>query len=474
MSLPPLSLDTVFYPKSVAIIGASADERPDGGGWVASLLHFGFRGPIYPINPRAREILGLKAYASLDDVPGPVDLAIFNVPRSLVTKLMGDCVAKKVKVAHIYTAGFRETAHKEWELAQAEFSRIARDGGVRLVGPNCMGIYCPDSGLTWARGFPKEPGTVAFVSQSGASASRLVPAAAARGVRFSKVVSYGNAVDLDCTDFLEYLARDGQTEIIAAYVEGVKEGRRFLEAVKACRNTKPVVLLKAGATQGGSRAAASHTAALAGSPAIWDAFYRQSGAIKVETLEEIIDVLVTFLFAPKLSGRGVGIVGRGGGLGVMATDLCEKAGLRVPAFTARTQERLQKLTPEAGTSVSNPVEPDTKVQAWSRFYEEGLRIVAEDPKVDLILAHLAVDVYGGRTAPVLTELEEASEILVNVSKILTKPLAVVFYPGSGQETIDAVVAAQARCVAAGLPVYPSIEAAARAASRFLDYKEAIR
>ena len=323
-------IEGLFHPKSIAVVGASSNESLQTDGWVARLVDFGYPGKIYPINPKAAEIMGLKAYPTIVDVPEPVDLVIFNVPFKICGKIMADCAEKGVKYAHVYTAGFSETAREEGVRLQNEIQHTARQAGMRIIGPNCMGLYYPRGGLTFGRPFSKTPGTVAFVSQSGASAVRVVVLGNERGLNFSKVVSYGNAIDLDGTDFVEYLATDPETEVITCYVEGVKDGRRYADVIRECTQKKPIITLKAGITEGGSRAAASHTAVLAGSEVIWNAFFKQSGVIRVDDLEELLDAAMAFLYLRRPKGRRIGIVGRGGGLGVVATDMCEKAGLRVP------------------------------------------------------------------------------------------------------------------------------------------------
>jgi acyl-CoA synthetase (NDP forming) len=464
-------IEGLFHPKSIAVVGARANESLQTDGWVARLVDFGYPGKIYPINPKAAEIMGLKAYPTVVDVPEPVDLVIFNVPFRICGKIMADCARKGVKYAHVYTAGFSETAREEGVRLQDEIQHTARQAGMRIIGPNCMGIYYPGGGLTFGRLFSKTPGTLAFVSQSGASAVRVVVLGNERGLNFSKVVSYGNAIDLDGTDFIEYLATDPETEVITCYIEGVKDGRRYAEVIRECTQKKPVITLKAGITEGGSRAAASHTAVLAGSEVIWNAFFKQSGVIRVDDLEELLDVAMAFLYLKRPRGRRIGIVGRGGGLGVVATDMCEKAGLRVPEFQPRTRNRLEEMIPDAGTSARNPVEPDKGLDAWAEFYGEGLKAIDEDDNIDLILTHLGIDVYGGVGEKMSQSLDEAVDILIRLADGLTKPLVVVLYAGGRGETITAVLNAQKRCLEAGLPVYPSVPSAARAISRFIGYHE---
>ena len=232
-----------------------------------------------------------------------------------------------------------------------------------------------------------------------------------------------------------------------------------------------VIALKAGVTEGGGRAASSHTAVLAGSEMIWDSFFRQAGVIRVDDLEELLDASLAFLFLKRPAGRRVGIVGRGGGLGVVATDMCEKAGLKVPPFAVETQNRLEQLIPNAGTSARNPVEPDSALNAWPHFYEQGLKAIDEDAGIDFILTHLGVDVYGGAGDRLSQSLDQAVDILIKLSGQLSKPLVMVLYAGGRAETINLVLDAQQKCLEAGLPVYPNVPSAARAMSRFIGYHE---
>ena len=468
----PHPLDDIFHPESIAVIGASAARQATG--WVARLLSFGYAGRIYPVNPRATEIGGLKAYPTVRDIPDDVDYVIFNVPARLAPQIMEDCVAKGVKAAHIFTAGFSETGKEEAKKLEADVATIAKNGGVRVIGPNCMGLYCPAAGLTFNPIFSKQPGNVAFLSQTGAGAIRFVYLANDRGIHFSKVISYGNAIDLDAPDFLEYLAGDEETEIITCYIEGVKDGHRFLEAVRKCLPAKPVIVLKAGLTESGAGAAASHTSALAGSKSTWEAFFKQTGAIPADTLEEIVDVILTLLHMPCPNGRRVGIAGRGGGIGVIAADTCERAGLKVPPFLSETRRQLEEVIPEAGIGVRNPVETTLGMSGAADFYSKGLRIVDADPQIDFILTHIAVDIYGGRQPDLQNQVVKAAEVLASAAQTLTKPMVAVLYAGEHVETVAAAVEARLRLLEAGIPVYPTIEAAARAVSKIIEYHEFVR
>ena len=462
-------LGEMFHPKSVAIVGASSTQQERG--WVARLINSGYKGRIYPINPRAPEINGLKAYPTVRDIPEPVDYAIFNVPRRLVPQIMDDCVTRGVKFAHVYTAGFSETDEEEGKELEAQLAERAKSGGVRILGPNCMGLYCPASGLTFNPDFPKESGNVTFISQSGAEATRFVFLANDVGIRFSKVISYGNAIDLDAPEFLEYLADDDETKVIACYIEGIKEGRRYLEATRKCLRTKPVIVLKAGLTESGAGAAASHTASLAGSKAVWDAFFKQTGAIPANVMEDVSDSILALLYMSRPKGRRVALVGRGGGIGVIASDICERAGLKVPPFRMETRRQLEKIIPEAGAGARNPVETTLGMGGAAEFYAKGLTIVDADPEIDLIITHLAVDVYGGQQPNLPEQVAKAADVLRENAKNLTKPIAVALYTGGHPETVGAVLEARERLIKSGIPVYPGVEAASKAVSKLIGYYE---
>jgi len=312
-----------------------------------------------------------------------------------------------------------------------------------------------------------------MVSQSGANASEFVHRAAARGVRFSKVISYGNAADLDESDFFHYCAADPETRVIASYIEGVKDGRRFLQALREAAAVKPVAIVKGGRTEAGGRAAHSHTGALAGSVQVFDAACRQAGAVRVDSLEDLADVTVAMNFLGGLSGRRVCIVGSGGGQSVLAADEAAAAGLEVPALPEETQEKLRQFTPIAGTSVRNPI--DTNV-GWSRnpgLILDTLRLVAEAPNIDFLLFHLHFDGGSMRADPV-GRAEGLADSVTGTLPHLSKPLAIVARTPVQAEGFAAAVAFQDRVSRAGVAVFPSIVRAARALGHLLDWQRSRR
>ncbi len=383
----PHPLNFLFHPRSVAVAGVSSKARLWGTGnhFVKALKAISFPGPIYPVNPKLTESDGLRCYPSLLAIEGPVDHLISAVPAAAVPGLLEDAITKGVRSMHLFTSGFRETGEGERiELEQQILSR-ARDGGIRLIGPNCMGLYDPRSGLSFDPFSPRRPGNVGMLSQSGANAEDLMNGGAVRGIRYSKIISYGNALDLAESDFLDYLAWDPETAVIAAYQEGPKDGRRFFETMRAVAMQKPVLLLKGGLTEAGQRAARSHTGSLAGSEQLWQAFERQTGFVLAQTMEQLEDLVVAFSFLAAPRAAGVAIVGGGGGTSVLAADAAARAGLQVPPLSEATQRALLEFTPIAGTSVRNPV--DTSVTLSAEQHLATLRLAGSDPGIGLILAH---------------------------------------------------------------------------------------
>ena len=286
-------LERLFYPRNLAIVGASPKTDPMFGGnfFMEGAIKQNFQGQIFPVNPRAEYVLGYKAYPSIRDIPCEVDLVIFAVPFNAVLQVMEDCVARGVKFVHLFTAGFSETGRQEHAELERELIKVARNGGIRIVGPNCMGIYSPEGRLAFEPQFPTEPGPIGLFSQSGQLAGYLIDEGASHGLRYSKVVSFGNASDLQAHDYLNYFAWDEKTEIIGSYIEGLKDGWTFFETAKSITQKKPLVVLKGGQTKGGSRAIQSHTAAIAGSIKIWRALCKQAGIISVHTLDEFVAML---------------------------------------------------------------------------------------------------------------------------------------------------------------------------------------
>jgi acyl-CoA synthetase (NDP forming) len=464
-------LDFIFHPRSIAIAGVSAKEGAGfgGGGFVASLQEIGFRGPIFLIHPTATAIRGVKCYRSLTDIPDDIDYVISSVNARFVPQLLEDCIAKGVKVLHLFTAGFTETGDAERaKMEQAVVAR-AREAGIRLIGPNCMGLYVPEGRLAMMPGQVPESGPVGMVSQSGMNAGEFIRYAMPRGIRCSKVISFGNGADLKAADFLDYLADDEKTEIIVAYLEGIQDGPRLAQAIRKAGAVKPVAILKSGRTEAGSRAANSHTASLAGSLQVFDGLCKQAGVMRVESLEELVDAAVTFRFVKRLSGRRVVVVGGGGGASVLAADDLDAAGLQLPPLLPETQAELAKITHEAGTSIRNPI--DTTSMWEDKGFEATLMPCAMASNVDVVLYHTS---FGGgpmrRMENVRQRMERQVESLHKVQEESGKPLVVAVRAPLSDDAFEHTMEFQELCWKAGLATYPSIARAGHALAKQLEWQ----
>jgi acyl-CoA synthetase (NDP forming) len=460
-------LEYIFHPQSIAVVGASTQLSSSAANiFIEPLLILDYLGTIYPVNPKGGELLGLKVYPTLASIPGPVDLAIICIPAPLVPQAIADCVRKGVKLAQIFTAGFSESG-KAGEKLEAEIAAIARRGGIRVIGPNCMGIYCPSTGISFNTHFPKGSGSVGFLSQSGANINDVVEPGVHRGLLFSKVVSYGNACDLNECDFLEYLAGDPETEVIAMYIEGIRDGQRFVKTLAEATRAKPVVLLKGGRTQGGSRATLSHTSSLAGDDAVWDALCRQIGVIQAYNVEELIDILETFSFLKPPRGRNIALVGCGGGRGVLGADDCERAGLRIPQLSPGIIRNLKNILPEAGASIQNPIDHPPVMAGWSgSSLLQTLRLVSGCENIDLLLAHIRLRLGFTRES-----VAEGIDTIVKAHRNLGKPVAVALSSSGSVELYILAHQLQQEFQQAGVPIYPTVGRAAHAISKFIGYHE---
>jgi acyl-CoA synthetase (NDP forming) len=471
-------LRPIFYPRTLAVVGVSRDKAKFGSVFLRALQKFGFPGEIYPVHPEGGEILGLKAYVSVRDIPGPVDMAAIMVPAPLVPSVLEDCLAKGVPAAEVFTSGFSETGDERGAALEREITRLARRG-IRIVGPNCFGVYCPGGGLTLLPGgrFPSESGPVAFISQSGGHAVEFAREAKGRGIRFSKVISYGNGCDLNESDLLEYAAQDDETKIVAMYLEGPREGRRFAQLVRDLAPRKPVIIWKAGLTRSGGKAVHSHTASLAGEKAVWDAFFSQTAAIPVQGLEELGDTVLAFLHLPPTTGRRLGLVAGGGGLSVAAADVCDRLGLEVPAFDEGAEAKLREAIPAAGTSLRNPLDMGVPLIPAPAF-ERVLDVVAASENVETIIAILGMfHVLGGTFGPPRDQRESYLQALVEVPARVRdrfgKPVVIVL-PVDGDE-VEMIEVEKGRrqirdqYLGLGIPVYPTLERAARAVANVAAY-----
>lgn len=371
-----------FNPRGVAVIGASSDPHKLGYGVVRNLVEYRYRGAIYPVNPTANEILGHPCYATIAQVPDPVDLAVVVVPAPIVVDVVDQCGRRGVRHVIVVSGGFRESG-PEGQAREQALARVAGRHGIRLIGPNCIGTIDTHTPVntTFVVGMPRV-GDIGFLSQSGALCAAVIDWARGAGVGFSRIVSLGNQVDVNETEMLAALAADPETRVITAYIEGVADGRAFMQAAEAAAHHKPVVVLKGGHGESGARAVASHTGALAGSAEAYEAAFQHSGVLRAETTEELFDWARALAWQPLPRGNRVAVLTNAGGPAILAVDALESAGLRLAPLTDETRAYLRPRLP-AAASVENPV--DVLAGSGPAIYAVALDALLSDPTVDAAL-----------------------------------------------------------------------------------------
>ncbi|MBI3930467.1 MAG: hypothetical protein HY325_00435, partial [Chloroflexi bacterium] len=347
--------------------------------------------------------------------------------------------------------------------------------GVRLIGPNCMGVYYPRQGISFVPDLPKEPGTVGLASQSGGASVEIVQLAALRGIRFSKVISYGNALDLNECDYLDYFSQDAETKLILMYIEGVRDGKRFFSSLRQAAATKPVIILKGGRGQSGARATASHTASLAGSMKVWETMVTQAGAISAENPDELIDLAVSFYFLPPIRGLRVGVAGGGGGATVMAADQCEEAGLDVVPLPAEIREELKNKGNPIWDWIGNPI--DGSIIGDTKFSgSDMLQMMARNENFDLLIANIGEPHQGNQPArTAAAHLEqyklEMRKLKPLLAVVADKTLGIADYEDPNCRLICEM---RTKLIEANIPVYPTIGRAASAARKLVEYYQGIK
>jgi acyl-CoA synthetase (NDP forming) len=384
-----------------------------------------------------------------------VDLAIILVPQHRILSAVRECAAKGVKGAVLFTAGYKETGTEEGRALEEQLVQVARASGMRLIGPNCMGIYAPRSGLSFFPNLTREPGPVGLVSHSGSLANVLCLTAPKKGIRFSKAVSLGNECDLSSADFLLYLGNDPETRLIGAYIEGVKDGSRFFEALRAASLKKPVILWKVGLTDAGARAAASHTGALAVARDVWEGVVKQAGAVPVVGYEAWVDTLMGFAMLPEDLGDRIAIISGPGGLAVSAAEACADNGLQLAELSPGTREALAAVVPSTGTSLRNPVDVGLTASLEIGIYLESIQAVALDPGVD------AVVIIGAGLTPEANRLY--TETIIEARRQSGKAILLVNLPGFDSDYIP-------QFCDAGIPYFESSERALGTYARVLRYQ----
>jgi len=455
-------MERAFHPKTVAVVG---DKGASDYMWLRGQMEF--KGKLYSVQVDPNELdgirsLGVENYTSLMDIPEPVDLVIVAVPRAVAPRVLDDCIKKEVAAAHFFTSGFAETDTQEGITLEKMLTEKARAADFHLVGPNCMGLYTPGTGIRQTRrqqiGFN---GNVGMISQSGTHAIAFGDAAYQQGLDINKSVSFGNGVVLDATDYLEYFGRDPWIKAIGMYLEGVRNGRRFLATLKTVAAEKPVVIWKGGRTEEGGRAIASHTGSLAVPQSIWDAAMKQHGAVTVKDMGDLIDTLKALLYLPAVSGPRVGITGGSGGQSVAIADIFAESGLKVPPLTPLSYEELATFFSLIGGGYRNPIDTGNVNRLQMKRI---LDILERDANIDTVVLLTSIGMFSRGAEQLDRDLTMLSEI----RKRSSKPVAVIL----GRASSDG--ASETRNVAVkfreiGVPVFFSLEAGAQALQNALFY-----
>jgi len=463
-------LEKAFHAKSIAIVGVPRNEGNHPPGYTGYtflrlLQQAGFEGRIYPVNPKAEVIADLKVYPRVSAIPEQVDLVIVAVPMGAVPGVLEDCVAARAVNVQIATAGFSETGEQAGREMEDRVKEIAVRGRLNVVGPNCLGYHVPSSRMQMYDKITLAAGPVAFLSQSGGHGQAFVRLGPTMGIGFSKVISYGNALLMDSTDYLEYLARDVETGIICMYVEGTKDGRKLARLVKEISPVKPVVVWKGGLTPPGARATTTHTASLAGDRQVWASFFKQTGAIQVGSIEEMADVCMTLIQVQPFRGKRMAIFGGGGGNNVATADICGEEGIELPPPSMETRSKLLEFVTLVNQSVVNPMDAGSLFGSMAQL-NRALQIVASDPRIDAMILHLGADFARWLSSQGMADLKSCI-LRFNREDSSQKPVVVAI-----QEQENAAVAAEfvSELRDSGVTTFSSLRRACRAFRRVADYR----
>ncbi|OWT63998.1 CoA-binding protein [Candidimonas nitroreducens] len=463
-TLSAAELHALFHPRAIAVAGVSSKADGQGNKFIRRLRQGGYQGNIYPIHPHEAELEGLPAYPGLAQTPEPIDYAFIAIPAQGVPDLLAQA-GGHVKFAQVMSSGFGEGGRGQ--TLQTALIHALGTGGVRLLGPNCLGIYSPSAGITFVDSPMGTAGSVGIFSQSGGLSVDIINNGEYRGLRFSGVVSLGNCLDIGPCELLEYYLSDPQTRVIGAYLETVNEGRRFFEALRAARAQKPVVILKGGRTAQGQRAAASHTGSLAGNDRIWKALTAQTGSVLANSLEDFIDTLVAFQSwnptQPPFDGR-VLLFGNGGGASVLASDALGRQDIELPAIKPSTVQALKTLGIPPGASLDNPLDFPANIlnRNQERLPERVLRTTVAGERPEIVLLHINLPVILPYRNGAL--MDELMHMALDLNDSLPQGTRLFLVLRSSGRTV--YEAKRQECVslamARGIPTFPDLSSAARA------------
>ncbi len=459
------NLDSIFLPRNVAVIGSSATEF-----FTWSIINGKLKDHFFPVNPNYTEVLGRKCYGSILDIEEPIDYAISVVPNRFVIKAVANVFRKELKECTFIPRDSVRAGTPEGIKLEKELAELVK-GKIRMIGPNCMGIYCPKSGLSFNPLSSHREGNVGIITQSGSFAQYFIQSEKPRNIRISKMISYGNAVDIDCPEILDYYANDPDTHVIALYIEGIRNGRLLKDSLERAAARKPVIVLKGGMTEQGSRVASSHTGSLAGAGRVWETMFKQAGVLMVDDIDDLINAALGFSNLKPPQGKGISIITYSGGFSVIQSDMAVKNGLDVPQLSKEAREKLTKIVPQAGTMIGNPLD------AWPVFHrvdrsegtlDEIMKIIADDSQIYSIIVQADtlrfLAASWGKKFP--ESFEKFCNIISDGCRYVRDTKGKVIMISSYVETFldnererRLYLDFKARCEADNIPVYSSLKAA---------------
>lgn len=461
-------LDSIFNPRSVAVVGS---KQVDDHRWLRAVLPF--TGAKYHVNVdrsewASAEALGFPNYASLLDIPDEVDYVLVSVPAAIVPRVLDDCVKKGVKAVHLYTAGFGEAGTEQGDELQRQVIAKAQAGDIRLVGPNCMGVFNPAIGLRFSGDqYFYDHGGFGFISQSGSQASGLVNEAAQHGLKVSKVVSMGNGIILDSPDYMDYFAADDETRAVGMFLEGARDSRRFAESLRNLCRIKPVLVWKVGQTEDAARAVTAHSGSVSPSPEVWDATVRECGAISVDSMDDMVNTANAVIHGGPIAGPRVGLIAIAGGHATEMASVFSKAGLRVPALTEDSYRRILEHFDAVGASHSNPFEGRTLRDDVN--FENLLNVLDSDPNIDAVVQEISA--AGFASPPDPTFAERRLNAMLEYRQRTSKPYFVVLGVSWFRDDLKAVQALHQRLMEGGIPAFYGFPNGAKAIANAVQYHQ---
>jgi len=458
----------LFYPKNVAIIGSV-----EKGGWLERVKQF--KGKVYGVKISIKEKLignGIEWYHSILDIPGEVDYAILSVPADSVKDVLSECIEKRVKVVCIFSSGFSESGD-DGKMREKELYDLARNGETKVIGPNCIGLHNGEIGISLSYRDEEElgKGNIAFISQSGGITENFFTVSETYGIKFGKGVSFGNACLLDFHDFLDCFSDDEDTEIIAGYIEGIKDGRKLMDSLKNTTPKKPVIIWKAGRSEAASRAAGSHTGALTGSKEVWETVFTQYNVVEAKSFKELLELVMSFDKLPPSKGKNVFLMSISGGMGVELTDSFSEVGFCVPELSRDVQERISRGVESVGTSVKNPID---LAMSWvyPGVIKNIISVIEEDTSIDLVVLHIDLhrETWMGRyiASDEHTMMDVLKDDIFDAHEKIRKPLALILSPTSEEEL---KINLKKEFLGENIPVYDDPFSAAKAIKKVVNYRE---